>query len=104
MEQKERVTRSQTAEDAWIAKYRAALGPLPVEKPRVPWRALVRNAYGVIESRMNAMLTILKRTLQHRLFRPPAPDPIQQPQVLSRRSRVNRGPRQKARKPPLRAA
>jgi hypothetical protein len=107
VEQKEKMACSQTApiaEDAWIAKYRAALGAPPVQSPRLTFREGLRNVFHLFDSRLHAMLAYSKQALRHGLFRQAALHAVQQPHAPSRRNRINRRSQQKDRKPPLRAA
>jgi hypothetical protein len=107
VEQKEKMTCLQTAqiaEDAWIAKYRAALEAPPVQSPRMTFREGLRNAFHLFDSRLHAMLAYAKQALQHGLFRQPARRAVQPPQAASRRNRIDRRSHQKNRKTPLKAA
>jgi hypothetical protein len=107
VEQKEKMTGSQTAqiaEDAWIAKYRAALEAPPVQSPRLTFREGLRNAFNRFDSRLHTMLAYSKQALQHGLFRRAALHAVQQPHASGRSRRMNLRPQKKDRKPPLRAA
>ena len=90
MEQKEKMISSQPVqitEDAWIAKYRAALEATPPEQsPRPTLRETLRNAINLLDSRLHAMLDYSRQLLRRGLFRRPARHPVQQLHASSRRA------------------